>query len=46
MRKRCGLGDPTKLYDQNANEVMNIVIKKATGKGIRPVKDTIKMLHQ
>ena len=45
MRKRCGLGDPPKLYDQNANEVMNIV-KKAKGKGIISIKETIKMLHQ
>ena len=27
--KRCGLGDPLKQCDQNANEAMNSVIKKA-----------------
>ena len=46
VRKRCGLGDPPKQYDQNANEAMNSVIKKARGKGIIPVKETIKLLHQ
>ena len=34
VRKRCGLGDPPKQYDQNANEAMNSVIKKAKRKGI------------
>ena len=46
VRKRCGLGDPPKQYDQNANEAMNSVVKKAKGKGIIPVKETIKLLHQ
>ena len=31
VRKRCGLGDPPKQYDQNANEAMNSVINKAKG---------------
>ena len=46
VRKRCGLGDPPKQYDQNANEAMNSVINKAKGKGIIPAKETIKLLHQ
>ena len=46
VRKRCGLGDPPKQYDQNANEEMNSVIKKAKGKGLISVKETIKLLHQ
>ena len=46
VRKRCGLGDPTKQYDQNANEAMNSVIKKAKGKGHISVEETIKLLHQ
>ena len=46
VRKRCGLGDPPKQYDQNANEAMNSVVKKAKGKGIISVKETIKLLHQ
>ena len=46
VRKRCGLGDPPKQYDQNANEAMNSVVKKAQGKGIISVKETIKFLHQ
>ena len=33
-------------YDQNANEAMNSVIKKARGKRIISVKETIKILHQ
>ena len=46
VRKRCGFGDPPKQYDQNANEAMNSVIKKAKGKGLISVKETIKLLHQ
>ena len=46
VRKRCGLGDPHKQYDQNANEAMNSVVKKAKEKGIISVKETIKLLHQ
>ena len=46
VRKRCGFGDPPKQYDQNANEAMNSVVKKAKGKGIISVKETIKLLHQ
>ena len=46
VRKRCGLGDPPKQYDQNANEAMNSVIKKAKGNGLISVKETIKLLHQ
>ena len=46
MRKRSGLGDPPKQYDQNANEAMNSVVKKAKGKGIISVKVAIKLLHQ
>ena len=46
VRKRCGLGDPPKQYDQNANEAMISVVKKAKGKGIISVKETIKLLHQ
>ena len=46
VRKRCGLGDPPKQYDQNANEAMNSVVKKAKGKGIISVKEAIKLLHQ
>ena len=33
-------------YDQNANESMNSVIKKARGKRIISVKEAIKLLHQ
>ena len=46
VRKRCGVGDPPKQYDQNANEAMISVVKKAKGKGIKSVKETIKLLHQ
>ena len=46
VRKRCELGDPPNQYDQNANEAMNSVIKKAKGKGIISVKETIKLLYQ
>ena len=46
VRKRCGLGDPPKQYDQNANEARISVVKKAKGKGIISVKETIKLLHQ
>ena len=46
VRKRCGLGDPPKQYDQNGNEAMNSVVKKAKGKGIISVKEAIKLLHQ
>ena len=46
VRKRCSLGDTPKQYDQNVNEAMNSVIKKAKGKGIISVKKTIKLLHQ
>ena len=46
VRKRCGLGDPPKQYDQNANEAMNSVVKKTKGKGIISVKEIIKLLYQ
>ena len=46
IRKRCGLDDPTKQYDQNSNDAMNRGIKKAKGKGIISVKEAIKLLHQ
>ena len=46
VRKRCGLGDPPKQYDQNADEAMNSVVKKSKGKGMISVKETIKLLHQ
>ena len=46
MRKRYGLGDPTKQYDQNANEAMNSVVQKTKRKGIIFVKKTIKLFHQ
>ena len=46
VRKRCGLIDPPKQYDQNANEAMSSVVKKTKGKGIISVKETIKLLHQ
>ena len=45
VRKRCSLGDTPKQYDQNVNEAMNSVIKKAKGKGIISVKETIKLFH-
>ena len=46
IRKRCGLDDPPKQYDQNSNDAMNRGIKKAKGKGIISVKEAIKLLHQ
>ena len=46
VRKRYGLGDATKQYDQNADEAMNSVVQKTKRKGIIFVKKTIKLLHQ
>ena len=43
IRQNCGLG--FQEYDQNANECINSVIKKAKGKGILTIKETIKLIQ-
>ena len=44
VREKCGLGSPPKEYDQNGNECYNSVLKRAKGKSILSLKETIALL--
>ena len=46
IRIQCGLGNQPEEYNQNSNESINSLIKKAKGMGELSVKETICLMHQ
>ena len=46
VREKYGLGSPPKDYNQNANEAINSLIKRAKGPGKLSLKETIQFLQK
>ena len=46
VREKCGLGSPPKVNNQNANEAINSLIKRAKGPGKLTLKETIQLLQK
>ena len=46
VRTRCGLGNPPENYNQNGNESINSMIKKAKKPGKLSLKETIKLIQE
>ena len=46
VREKYGLGSPPKDYNQNANEAINSLIKRAKGPGKLSLKETIQLLQK
>ena len=46
FREKWGLGSPPKDYNQNANETINSLIKRAKGLGKLSLEETIQLLQK
>ena len=46
VREKCRLGSPPKNYNQNANEAINSLIKRAKDPGKLSLKETIQLLQK
>ena len=45
-RERCGLGSPPKDYNQNANEAINSMIKRAKGPNKLSMREAVQLMQQ